>query len=128
MKGTITHGYIEVEKTLEISGDINITLKGTLSKGDRIVLWKVGSLQASNATLNLPTLPAGLYWDTSSLLQPEGVLRVTDQPTDIISIDNGQLTIDNEAGAWYTLDGRRLNGKPTTKGIYINNGKKIIIH
>ena len=128
VKGTITHGYIEVEKTLEISGDINITLKGTLSKGDRIVLWKVGSLQASNATLNLPTLPAGLYWDTSSLLQPEGVLRVTDQPTDIISIDNGQWTIDNEAGAWYTLDGRRLNGKPTTKGIYINNGKKIIIH
>ena len=48
-------------------------------------------------------------------------------PTDIISIDNGQLTIDNEAGAWYTLDGRRLSGKPTTKGVYINNRKTIII-
>ena len=29
--------------------------------------------------------------------------------------------------AWYTLDGRRLNSKPTTKGLYIQNGKKILI-
>lgn len=29
--------------------------------------------------------------------------------------------------AYYTLDGRMLTGKPTTRGIYINNGKKIII-
>lgn len=28
---------------------------------------------------------------------------------------------------WYTLDGRRLQGKPDQKGIYINNGKKIVI-
>ena len=29
--------------------------------------------------------------------------------------------------AWYDLNGRRLNGVPTTKGVYINNGKKMII-
>lgn len=29
--------------------------------------------------------------------------------------------------AWHTLDGRRLNSKPTTKGLYIQNGKKILI-
>ena len=28
---------------------------------------------------------------------------------------------------WFTLDGRRLNGKPSEKGVYINNGIKIII-
>jgi len=28
---------------------------------------------------------------------------------------------------WYTLDGRKPSGKPTQKGIYINNGKKIIV-
>ena len=125
VKGTITHGYIEVEKTLEISGDITVTLKGTLSKGDMITLWKVGTLQASNATLNLPTLPDGLYWDTSSLLQAEGVLRITDQPTLVTT----PLALWRGGGgeAWYTLDGRRLNGKPTTKGVYINNGKTIII-
>ena len=40
--------------------------------------------------------------------------------------------IDMETGefdfsGWYTLDGVKLNGKPTKKGIYINNGKKIVI-
>ena len=29
--------------------------------------------------------------------------------------------------AWHTLDGRCLNSKPTTKGLYIQNGKKILI-
>lgn len=29
--------------------------------------------------------------------------------------------------SWYTLDGRRLNGEPTTAGIYVKHGKKIII-
>ena len=28
---------------------------------------------------------------------------------------------------WYTLDGRRLNGKPTMHGIYVNNGVKVVI-
>ena len=29
--------------------------------------------------------------------------------------------------SWFTLDGRKLNGMPTTKGVYINNGKKVVI-
>lgn len=29
--------------------------------------------------------------------------------------------------AWFTFDGRRLTGQPSTKGIYIKNGNKIII-
>lgn len=29
-------------------------------------------------------------------------------------------------GHWYTLDGRRLSGQPTTKGAYIHNGRKVI--
>ena len=37
----------------------------------------------------------------------------------------GEVTFDSEA--WYTLDGVRLSGKPSSKGIYINNGKKIVI-
>ena len=28
---------------------------------------------------------------------------------------------------WYTLDGRRLSGKPSQKGIYIHQGKKVIM-
>ena len=28
---------------------------------------------------------------------------------------------------YYTLDGRKLEGKPTAKGMYIVNGRKVII-
>ena len=37
----------------------------------------------------------------------------------------GEVSFDSEA--WYTLDGVKMNGKPTKKGIYINNGKKVAI-
>ena len=49
---------------------------------------------------------------------------------------NGETTaigeIDTKTGevsfdGWYTLDGVRLSSKPSTKGIYINNGRKIVI-
>lgn len=37
----------------------------------------------------------------------------------------GEVTFDSEA--WYTLDGVRLSGKPSKSGLYINNGRKVII-
>ena len=46
---------------------------------------------------------------------------------------NGQATgistlqQSGDTDAWYSLDGRRLSGKPAKKGMYINNGKKVII-
>ena len=49
------------------------------------------------------------------------------ETTGIVSMDNGKLIMDNEAGAqWYDLQGRRIQ-KPTKAGIYIQNGKKTII-
>ncbi len=44
--------------------------------------------------------------------------------TGIISITADQRSTD---GATYTLDGRKLNGKPTAKGVYIQNGRKVVI-
>ena len=49
------------------------------------------------------------------------------ETTGIVSMDNGQWTLDKEAGAWYTLDGRQLAEKPTMRGIYVNNGRKVVI-
>ncbi len=46
-------------------------------------------------------------------------------PSGIETINREPLTVNQHA--WYTLDGRKLNGKPSTKGIYIQNGKKKIV-
>ena len=42
-----------------------------------------------------------------------------------IDTKTGKMTFDSEA--WYTLDGVRLSGKPSKKGLYINNGRKVVI-
>ena len=47
-----------------------------------------------------------------------------EEATGIRSIDNGKLTIDN---SWFTLDGRKFDGKPTKKGMYIHGNKKVVI-
>ena len=45
--------------------------------------------------------------------------------TSIYSDDNWSI---DEDGAWYTIDGRECNGKPTQKGLYIHNGRKVTIN
>ena len=37
----------------------------------------------------------------------------------------GNVKAAEEDGFWYDLNGRRLQGKPTQKGIYIQNGRKV---
>lgn len=41
--------------------------------------------------------------------------------------DGKWKTEDGRNERWYTLDGRRLSSKPTAKGLYIVNGKKVVI-
>ena len=51
------------------------------------------------------------------------ITLVFDDATGVGSIENGKLTIDN----WYDLNGRKLQGMPTKKGVYILNGKKVVV-
>ncbi len=47
--------------------------------------------------------------------------------TDIgsLSTKTGIITFDSDA--WYSLDGKRFSTQPAQKGIYVNNGKKVVI-
>ena len=31
------------------------------------------------------------------------------------------------ATSWYSIDGQKLCGKPTKRGVYIQNGKKVVV-
>ena len=48
------------------------------------------------------------------------------EATGIISVHDSGFTV-NGSDAWYTIDGRKLDGKPTRAGVYINKGKKVVI-
>ena len=57
-----------------------------------------------------------------------GVLRIVfeDETTGIDDLKN-EKTEERKLTGWYSLDGRRLSGKPTKGGIYIHKGQKIYI-
>ena len=81
-----------------------------------------GTLGANKAYLKFVTdqqLSAPQYISISGDLG-EGTTRI-----DNLNV-NDNLN-DNEA-TWYDLNGRKLNGKPAQKGIYIKNGKKVVVH
>ena len=64
------------------------------------------------------------------LNEPDAVRSVRmdfgDGATSLREIRNEELEMRN-ADEWYSVDGRKLSGRPTAKGVYINNGKKTIV-
>jgi len=78
----------------------------------------------SNATLHVPAASVEAYRSTEPWSGFKDVVALTDEEMGIIAPlnDNGEMI----NAKWYTIDGRMLQGKPTQKGIYIYNGKKII--
>ena len=68
-------------------------------------------------------IPAGkAFLDIAPTSARELNIVFGDETTGIRSIDNGQLTMDNV----YDLQGRKV-AQPAKGGLYIVNGKKIVI-
>ena len=44
-----------------------------------------------------------------------------------ISLTPGPSPKGEGSDYWYTIDGRKLSGKPSQRGMYINKGKKIVV-
>ena len=61
------------------------------------------------------------------MINAQGIMLVWDEETDGIEIVQTSTVKSRHDDAWFTLDGRQLSGKPTAKGLYIVNGKKVII-
>jgi hypothetical protein len=52
---------------------------------------------------------------------------VFDDASGIESLTPDAAPKPQAADHWFTLEGRRLQAKPTAPGIYINNGRKVVI-
>ncbi len=83
------------------------------------------SIQEESEDIKVPAGKAVLYLrqaasspSYSSIIQ----LVNTGEVTNINSI-----TDDTDEGDWYDMSGRKLNGRPTKKGVYIKNNKKTVI-
>lgn len=81
---------------------------------DKFVRSKSGTLAAGKCYLDVsPVSPS-----------PAPSLFIGTNPT---GIEEETIKDFDLNGVWYTLDGRQIQGVPAQKGIYIKNGKKIII-
>ena len=72
------------------------------------------------------TRPTGAYVVTTSATAPTFYIEEIDgSVTAVKAITAEGIAVEKEG--WYTLNGVKLQGAPAEKGIYIRNGKKIVI-
>ena len=63
---------------------------------------------------------------TNPINAPQVFIEEPDGSTTAISTINAE-GVAMKADGWYTINGVKLQGMPTEKGVYINNGKKVVL-
>ncbi len=88
--------------------------------------WNYGADSTTNPT-NLPMSMA--YWTPADSSNGVRVFveDLNDDGTTAIKEVSAQTMKEIATDGWYTLNGVKLQGVPTEKGIYIQNGKKVVI-
>ena len=108
-----SRSYLDIDGSLVVNGTVNVTKperKTNFKVGDSIIVWIANKVSGNPEAINLPTLPDGLYWDTSSLMQPKGVIKVTDVPTAIHDVSvKDETTVEV-----YALSGAKLMSLQTS--------------
>jgi len=105
-----------------------ITVTGSLEGSQiGIRMSSPGTFTSGYSTHNADVAPIQIFLSDDvnyKVILNNNEAKLVKGMTGIESIDNGELTMDN---SWYTIDGKKLNGKPTQKGLFINNGRKVVI-
>jgi hypothetical protein len=81
-----------------------------------------GTLKYNKSYLSMPTSVVGTYnaAKTFNIIFDD----VDDNTTGINSVTES----NQEKEVWYNLQGARLSGKPSVPGLYIRNGKKVVLN
>jgi hypothetical protein len=87
----IANDQISAFGTITNGGTLNITLTGTVSGGDVFTLFTAAAYVGTFNTINLPSLPSRLSWDTSNL-SVNGTLAVVGPPILNVSQSGNVLT------------------------------------
>lgn len=106
---------------------------GTAPNGNKVWKWTWDGTKQKNSSA---TQPAKIIFNNTGQPQTENLVFtqagyytkdglfdvVTATAIHSLSTPNALRSTD-----WYDLQGRRLSGKPTIKGVYIKDGKKVVI-
>lgn len=131
-KNTVTDNTVDSKaNNIYLSKDVVITVTGSLEGSSiGITMAKPDIFTSGYSTYNEGITPTKLFVsdndDYQVTLKDNEVHLIQKMETSInaISTDNGQMRTDN---CWYDMNGRKLQGKPTQKGLYIIGGKKVVM-
>lgn len=121
---------VEFPVTLEAIGGVACTYVGTRTRGGKVWKWSWDG----NYTSTGATQPTGIIFSnngspqTKDLTFENGGYYLNDELKGnvITSVPTVKVTQGNTPPVYYNLKGQRI-AKPTQKGLYIQNGKKMIL-
>ena len=94
-------------------------------KGE-FVLTTAGTITAGKYFLYNPNYQASADPGTPTPAPARSLAIIKGETTGVIQLIYDEVK-EGENAVWYTIDGQKLNKKPTRKGLYIQNGKKHIV-
>jgi len=113
---------------LQFAKDL-ITMLNNHSSVDGLYWWFP---EANEYGLNWSTQRVTDNWYNASLFDNE-TGKAMQALYELKNFNNGSSGINNiqteqtSHDAWYSLDGRRMTGKPNSKGLYIHQGNKVVV-
>ena len=110
----------------------------TVTKDDDAAIWfMLGNLEnwayiGTTSTATWDIVPVEAYIDMNAVPAAARNLvfyaeEIDGSVTAIKGINSSNASAKQSAEGWYNLNGVKLNGVPTQKGIYIQNGKKVVV-
>lgn len=96
-------------------------------RGDNI---KWAQISKPESTESWTVVPFDAYINLTAEAAARGVtftFEEIDGSTTTVKSIEASIESNNVKAGWYTLDGVKLNNAPTQKGIYIQNGKKVVV-
>ena len=104
-------------------------LKGSATEASPIQPYKDYVLYNGRFELaGVSSVPAGKVYLPATALSGTAApsfLVIGNETTSLSPVPSPSREEGNQA--WYTLDGRKLDKKPTQKGVYVNGGRKVVV-
>ena len=126
----------QTKATVEVKDAKNNKFVGTYKTtgiyGEKFYYMKAGEWKRAGLfteTEPAPVKPLRAYIDLSESTAAAPIITIEepDGNTTAIKVLDVDTMETYSVDGWYTLNGVKLQGVPTQKGIYINNGKKVVV-
>lgn len=99
-----------------------LTAPKDVTVGEGYTLYKDEFVMVSSGTL-----PAGIAFLPTESSSAARRLTISGGMGEATDIDKVSTDTEETEATWYSLDGKKLSGKPAGKGVYLRNGKKVVI-